>query len=721
MSHAEKNSQRRLLTYLVSLAMAILLVAPGCDSQANSPDPPVPDAGAGIVVTLSSAAPQEPGILLGQGEIFGAANWWGPGTAGLLFVDHLIDNSSGLGTLRFSTEPMYQAWSDGQQGFVDAIQSPELATALELLRLWYTHGKRVYINLFTPAWLADQDLYYGLPEHLRPSSLIFAPPTDLGRYETEALPQVVAFLRDAVGPGLSYEIWNEPNSYWIAPTEELFAFYAASVRAIRRGDPTARIGGLSMAGDARFAVIEQDPDAGDRPTLERWIEFCAATPVDATETRLPIDFVTYHDYNLAPRDARHRLQPETIRQWLVQSGYPGDVPLLNTEWNYNVFDDTRSHNINTSHVGAAHAAATLMHFHRAGLVSHNVQSLIDLGEPGGTTNIVSHLSTASGVPRASYRALEMLDQLQGEELSAEVDNPWAHAVPFLDEEAQTLRVVIAVYTPSEEQSQAVILQELYAANGDLLQRFGASPEVELQGLLAYVKGEISQLSSYWLDALSADEEAIVEEARHQYRVESDQREAWGIGPEKLDALQPVGGGYVQIPLRLRLGDLPTPTTARVARLDSTEVINQTLVEELDASLDDSALDAACSAAYQALPGGTVCPELDEVCQGGVLTLSTDLFCASASGLAFEFSSRLSIWQTQGLLVDAGGTAAQLAALADAYAAALQAYQTDYDAMWQSPPVQLAFETREVQEDDTGEVYIDLTVEPYSVLLIELGQ
>lgn len=705
-----RRASRTLLTGLIVVGLAVT----GCkDGHEGGGHPPAPQ----VTVELTTTPHQEPGMLLGNGEVMGGALWWHPGVDGVLLVEHITDSGVDLGTLRYSTEPAFNAWSDGQVPFSDALASPVFADHLALLRHWHAHGKRVLINVFTPVWLADMQRFEALPQDACPTTPVFAPPTDLDLYEA-AIREVVAFLSDQVGTGLSYEIWNEPDCFWIGTTEELLDLYAAAARAIRAVDPTARVGGLSMGGgQVQLAVVTLDPNAGDRPTLERWIEYCAATPLDGNETRLPIDFVSYHNFGLSPRDRLHLLQAETIRQWLVQYGYPEDVPLYNTEWNYDVFDYLDGHNGNTSQVGAAHAAATVMRYHRIGLSSHNVQALVDVGEVGSKA-VVSHISAAGGVPRAGYRALEMLDKLRGTEVTTQVDHPWVHATAFLDEAPQTLRAVVAVYTPTAAQSATVIIHDLLAEDQSLADLVKQAPAAEQQALADYAQGDASELTAYWLGVLSPDQINGIERAKERYQAEMDGRADWGIGPDEQDALDPIGGSYVDIPIRLDLGALPAPSSARVARLDAEHVVDQARVEALQATLKERALAAGCEAAWQTLPAGTTCPELEEVCRGGSLSIAADMSCAGATGLAYEFSMNRNMWRTRQELEDAAAPAQLIEALTQAYQVALQTYRVDYEAMWQDPQVSLAYENCDIVNDDSG-AFIELSAQPYSVLLVEL--
>ncbi len=47
-----------------------------------------------------------------------------------------------------------------------------------------------------------------------------------------------------------WELWNEPNGYWKGTQEEFFKLYDYTADAVKRALPTAKIGGINIAGTA---------------------------------------------------------------------------------------------------------------------------------------------------------------------------------------------------------------------------------------------------------------------------------------------------------------------------------------------------------------------------------------------------------------------------------------------------------------------------------------
>lgn len=75
-----------------------------------------------------------------------------------------------------------------------------------------------------------------------------------------------------------FEVWNEPNLdfFWSGTQEEYFRLYEVTARAIKEVSPNYRVGGPATAG---------------RGWITETIDF-------ATRNRVPLDFITTHDYGV---------------------------------------------------------------------------------------------------------------------------------------------------------------------------------------------------------------------------------------------------------------------------------------------------------------------------------------------------------------------------------------------------------------------------------------
>jgi len=84
-----------------------------------------------------------------------------------------------------------------------------------------------------------------------------------------------------------WEVWNEPNgAYWQASRDEYFKLYDYATDGVKRALPTARIGGLDVAGTG---------SKGGSEWLTKFIEHCISGTNYATgKTGAPLDVVLFH-------------------------------------------------------------------------------------------------------------------------------------------------------------------------------------------------------------------------------------------------------------------------------------------------------------------------------------------------------------------------------------------------------------------------------------------
>ncbi|GGM82854.1 beta-xylosidase [Dyadobacter beijingensis] len=83
-----------------------------------------------------------------------------------------------------------------------------------------------------------------------------------------------------------WEVWNEPNGYWKGTMDEFFKLYDYSADAVKRALPTARIGGLNIAGTSGKTGTQW---------LEAFLKHCAeGTNYVTGKKGSPLDAVLFH-------------------------------------------------------------------------------------------------------------------------------------------------------------------------------------------------------------------------------------------------------------------------------------------------------------------------------------------------------------------------------------------------------------------------------------------
>ncbi len=202
-----------------------------------------------------------------------------------------------------------------------------------------------------------------------------------------------------------FEVWNEPNlkAFWTGTREDYFKLYRTTVAAIKRVDPSLRVGGPATARDG---------------WIDEFIDFCETADV-------AVDFVSTHHY---PTDALWNDAADTetqlagsrrsiLRQWAQDTRRRArGRPLYYTEWN------TSSNPRDPLHdepYAAAFVVKTLMEV--SGLVeAYSFWTFSDIFEEHEFPSVPFHggfgLVTLHGIPKPTYRAFELLHRLGHERL-----------------------------------------------------------------------------------------------------------------------------------------------------------------------------------------------------------------------------------------------------------------------------------------------------------------
>lgn len=83
-----------------------------------------------------------------------------------------------------------------------------------------------------------------------------------------------------------WEVWNEPNYYWKGTQKEFFKLYDYAADGLKRALPTAKIGGLDIAGTG---------SKGSQQFLNAFIKHCIADTNYATgKIGSPLELITFH-------------------------------------------------------------------------------------------------------------------------------------------------------------------------------------------------------------------------------------------------------------------------------------------------------------------------------------------------------------------------------------------------------------------------------------------
>lgn len=185
------------------------------------------------------------------------------------------------------------------------------------------------------------------------------PPRDFDRYAAVVEHIVLHYNRGwdhGFRYGLKYwEVWNEPDLgrlFWGGTPREFYRLYAKLARAVKRADPTALVGGPTLA---------KPNDAS--PYRDGFLEFVRAE-------HLPLDFFSWHWYATDSDDPRDFVRiGRDVRARLDRFGFRRTLSVLD-EWNYGLAyplpsDLQRAAFVASSLIEMAHAPIDLAALYRA--------------------------------------------------------------------------------------------------------------------------------------------------------------------------------------------------------------------------------------------------------------------------------------------------------------------------------------------------------------------
>ena len=216
-----------------------------------------------------------------------------------------------------------------------------------------------------------------------------------------------------------FEVWNEPNlkdAFWTGDQAEYFKLYDSTVRAIKNVSSDYRVGGPATAGRA-------------------WVPAMIA---HAEKTRVPLDFITTHDYGVSGRgvdaEGNQRLfldtSPEAIiggvrdvRAQIKSSSMP-NLPLHYTEWSTSYSPRDPVHD---AYLSAAYIVSRLKGI-EGYADSMSYWTFTDIFEENGPVPSPFHggfgLINFQGLRKPAFYAYQFLNRLGPEELISSDADSW---------------------------------------------------------------------------------------------------------------------------------------------------------------------------------------------------------------------------------------------------------------------------------------------------------
>ena len=328
-----------------------------------------------------------------------------------------------------------------------------------------TGGKVLFILDGVPVWASSNKSTRTFPD---PDQKVFrmSPPADFQEWAW-VVETIVRHFNRKLGLNAYYEAWNEPNWYYLGTTEQFHTQYLHSVLGARRADPAAMIGGPGISEFLGVGTRGDSTRSGadkyeltkrlleQRFAFRQFVEFAGSTPLpELGLKRLPVDFFSWHSFYMDPSNYYALVVP-AIRSALSSAGYPGDTPLINTEWNIAAVPPYPEGNINATEVGASFVATSLIAMHESKVDGQIFQMYMDPGVNGYYGGTL----TQSGIPRANFNTFRLFSLLKGREIQTRTTDPWIKSTAFRD--GANVYLLVTTFVPTQKMSTETL--RIYSA------------------------------------------------------------------------------------------------------------------------------------------------------------------------------------------------------------------------------------------------------------------
>lgn len=293
-------------------------------------------------------------------------------------------------------------------------------------------------------------------------------PDDLDEWE-DFITRVVRTLATAPDNAVFFEVWNEPDlafAFWQDTPQAFLETALRTHRAVERVEQETgidlKIGGPALSGEFQ--------DVFEAVSLEDYVSAI-------TEEGLPLDFISWHHYANSPLlgpdgnegfvddqlySALSGLNPNTTPSVYLEMIHdyrqrvtallPQSAPipdLVISEWNISSGGLDLRHD---THEGAAFVTASLIEMERADLSSAIIYRGVGSNSPGDWG-----LVREDGSKKPSWHVMHAWQQIEGQRLAVDGDNPAAGIWARVVRQGQEIHVLLANFLAVEGESSLVSL------------------------------------------------------------------------------------------------------------------------------------------------------------------------------------------------------------------------------------------------------------------------
>lgn len=296
--------------------------------------------------------------------------------------------------------------------------------------IYHTGAKPFFSLGYMPPTMSDDGSLIGKPKNWNEWSFLVQKTVE--RYSSKDSVLPCGALEDFWKTDIYYEVWNEPDlesfgkwKYTGAKSYSDLYFYS-----VKGASHAQNILPYKIGGPVTTALYKN--------WIQKFLDYIIAN-------NLRIDFLSWHHYSKKTNDYTQDII--NINKWLGEDPKYDryeNLPKIISEWGY----DSEKNPIADTEVGAAHTIASLRNLINAGL------ELSFLFEIKDGPTLSWGILTYQGQEKPRYKALKMLDTLEGNQLIVDGEGSNVSAIASKTEEDK-IALILTNYDESGRNYEAV--------------------------------------------------------------------------------------------------------------------------------------------------------------------------------------------------------------------------------------------------------------------------
>jgi hypothetical protein len=151
-------------------------------------------------------------------------------------------------------------------------------------KIWQYNDKIMFNVNGMPQWLSDSSDDSTMPINEFWKVYHAHQPKDYNIWKS-LIKKTISYLKSIQPEGKTvyYEIWNEPNGFWLDTSDDYMKLFSATYESIKAIDPNAKVGGPAVA--SYYGMVKPYK----KPLIDELLTYCK-------NNNIYLDFISYHGF-----------------------------------------------------------------------------------------------------------------------------------------------------------------------------------------------------------------------------------------------------------------------------------------------------------------------------------------------------------------------------------------------------------------------------------------